>query len=231
FARLAESCEPGARPSPSLRLIAAGGAPLDAGIKEKVEAVFGLTLHNGYGLTEGSGVCWTRLDDVNDDCSVGPPNVGVEVRICDKDGNELPQGQVGELWMRGPSIMKGYYKMPDRTAEVLRPDGWLNSQDLASQGPDGRIHIHGRSKELIIRSGSNACPLESGTALNAHPLVRCSAVPGHHSAGKENIVPVMELNSEAQRNETNRQAFLKEGLPPSTRPNRFIYMGNLLVAP
>lgn len=231
FARLAESCEPGARPSPSLRLIAAGGAPLDVGIKEKVEAVFGLTLHNGYGLTEGSGVCWTRLDDVNDDCSVGPPNVGVEVRICDKDGNELPQGQVGELWMRGPSIMKGYYKMPDRTAEVLRPDGWLNSQDLASQGPDGRIHIHGRSKELIIRSGFNVSPLEVETALNSHPLVRYSAVLGHHNAGNEDIVAVIELKSDAQLNEADLQAFLKERLSPYKRPNRFIYMENLPVAP
>ncbi|AEC20956.1 putative AMP-binding protein [Pusillimonas sp. T7-7] len=231
FARLAQGCTPGKSPGPSLRVIAAGGAPLDTGIKEKVESVFGITLHNGYGLTEGSGVCWTRLDDDNHDCSVGPPNPGMELRICDKEGKPVAPGEIGELWMRGPCIMKGYYKMPELTREVLTPDGWFNSQDLAWQAPDGRIHINGRSKELIIRSGFNVSPLEVETALNTHALVQYSAVLGHSKDGNEEIIAIIEPKASATICETELKSFLASRLSPYKRPTRIIFMDNLPVAP
>ncbi|MDS1139468.1 class I adenylate-forming enzyme family protein [Pusillimonas sp. SM2304] len=231
FARLAQGCAPMKSPGPGLRVIAAGGAPLDAGIKKKVEAVFGMTLHNGYGLTEGSGVCWTRLDDDNQDCSVGPPNPGMELRICDKAGKPVAPGEVGELWIRGPCIMKGYYKMPELTREVLAPGGWFNSQDLAWQAPDGRIHIHGRSKELIIRSGFNVSPLEVETALNTHELVQYSAVLGHTKDGNEQIIAVIEPKANATLCETELKAYLADRLSPYKRPSRIIFMDNLPVAP
>lgn len=231
FARLAQACVPGRRPGPSLRVIAAGGAPLDAGIKEKVESVFGMTLHNGYGLTEASGTCWTRLDQDNPDCSVGPPNPGMEIRICDKAGAAVAPGEVGELWMRGPCVMKGYYKMPQRTREVLTPDGWFNSQDLAWQAPDGRVHINGRSKELIIRSGFNVSPLEVETALNAHALVQYSAVLGHSKDGNEEIVAIIEPKAHASICEDELRRFLADRLSPYKRPSRIIFMDDLPVAP
>ena len=230
FARLAQGCAPGESPGPSLRFIATGGAPLDAGIKEKVESVFGITLHNGYGLTEGAGACWTRLDEDSENGSVGPPNPGMEIRLCDKSGQPVAPGEVGELWMRGPCVMKGYYKMPELTEQVLTPDGWFNSQDLAWQAPNGHIHINGRSKELIIRSGFNVSPLEVETALNSYPLVQYSAVMGHNKDGNEEIIAMIEPKTNCTINEKELRDFLAERLSPYKRPSRIIFMDNLPVA-
>lgn len=94
---------------------------------------------------------------------------------------------------KGPNIMKGYFRDPQRTATVLTSDGWFNTEDLARQLPDGRITIEGRSKDLIIRSGFNVSPLEVETALNAHEQVQHSAVLGHTICGNEQIVAMIEL--------------------------------------
>ncbi|MCC2958817.1 AMP-binding protein, partial [Massilia sp. IC2-477] len=154
----------GSEPVPSrLRFCYAGGSPLDPVLKREVERVFGLPLHNGYGLTEsGPTVSQTRLDAPRADTSVGHPIPGVEVRIVEG---------TGELWVRGPNVMAGYYRDPEQTRAALQPGGWLATGDVATVGPDGALFIAGRLKELIIRSGFNVYPLEVETALNSHPAV------------------------------------------------------------
>ena len=200
-------------------------------MKTEVETAFGLPLHNGYGLTEASASCWTRIDLDNPDSAVGPPNPGMEVRIWDAVGKPVANGEVGELWVRGPCVMKGYYRAPDLTAKALTPDGWFNTQDLASQRPDGRIHIEGRTKDLIIRSGFNVSPLEVETALNAHASVQYSAVLGYMVDGNEEIIAIVEPIANSALAEDDLRRFLAPRLSPYKRPTRILFMQTLPVAP
>ena len=171
--------------APRLRYMSAGGAPLDLDWKRRIEARFGRTLNNGYGLTEASPtVAQTRIDDPRDDDSIGPALPGVEIRFVDPDGRDVPEGEVGEAWVRGPNVMKGYYRDPDATAATITPDGWLRTGDLGRRGPDRNLFLVGRVKELIIRSGFNVYPPEVETALNAHPDVVQSAVVGRRVLGQ-----------------------------------------------
>lgn len=221
----------GAAPVPSrLRFCYAGGSPLDPALKRAVEALFGLPLHNGYGLTEGGPtVSQTRLDAPRADSAVGLPIPGVEVRIIKRDGLEAAQGEAGELWMRGPGRMRGYYRDTAATAAALRPGGWLATGDLARQDPDGALFLLGRTRELIIRSGFNVYPLEVETALNAHPAVVQSAVVGRPlPAAEEEVVAFVEARGV---DEAALQAWLRPRLAPYKRPARIVFMDALPAAP
>lgn len=122
YARLLELSS---APMPSkLRFLYAGGSPLDPVLKQQVEAALGMPLHNGYGMTESSPtISQTRLDAPRGDTSVGTVIPGVEVRIVDAGGDDVPAGDAGELWVRGPNVMKGYYREPALTAAVMRSGG------------------------------------------------------------------------------------------------------------
>lgn len=172
------------RPDHKLRYIYAGGAPLDLGLKQRVEKAFGLTLHNGYGQTEASpGIATTRMESPRQDASVGVAVPGMEVLIHNPD-----QHGVGELWARGPNVMKGYYGNPDATRAALTEDGFLRTGDLARQDPDGALHIVGRLKELIVHSGFNVYPPEIEAVLSTHPAVTMSAVVGMARDGDEDVI-------------------------------------------
>ncbi|WP_144631101.1 class I adenylate-forming enzyme family protein [Bordetella genomosp. 13] len=231
FARLMQVAAAEGMAAPSLRFIAAGGAPLDPTLSAQARALFGLPLHNGYGLTEASGTCWTRLEDLQPGTSVGPPTPGVDLCIRDRAGRELPDGEEGELWLRGPNVMRGYYRAPELTSAVLQPDGWFNSQDLARRLPDGRIEIVGRTKDLIIRSGFNVSPLEVEQALNSHADVQLSAVFGHAVAGNEEIVAVVEPAPGVEPQEAAIRAHLAQRLSPYKLPGRILFVPALPVAP
>ncbi|MGF6275028.1 long-chain acyl-CoA synthetase [Massilia sp. UYP11] len=213
-----------------LRFCYAGGSPLDPTLKRSVEALFGLPLHNGYGLTEsGPTVSQTRLDAPRSDSAVGPPIPGVEVRIINRDGLEVAPGEAGELWMRGPGRMRGYYRDPAATAAALRPGGWLATGDLARQDPDGALFLLGRTRELIIRSGFNVYPVEVETALNAHPAVVQSAVVGRPlPAADEEVMAFVEARGV---DEAALQAWLCPRLAPYKRPARIVFMDALPAAP
>ncbi|AHG65668.1 class I adenylate-forming enzyme family protein [Advenella mimigardefordensis] len=231
FSRLIKSEQIQHLRTATLRVIAAGGAPLDPTLKQEVEQTFGLTLHNGYGLTEGSAICWTRLESANPDCAVGPPNPGVEIAILDPERQQVTPGEQGSLWARGPNIMKGYFRDPQRTASVLTDDGWFNTEDLARQLPDGRVIIEGRNKDLIIRSGFNVSPLEVETALNAHEQIQHSAVLGHMICGNEQIIAMIERCPGASLKEEDVRQFLQDRLSPYKRPGRIFFVDSLPVAP
>ena len=163
FAKLLDRLRAGAAPiaTPGLRLLGVGGSPLDLNLTTEVERYLGLTLHNGYGLTEASPtITQTRLDTPRDDCSVRPPLPGVAIRIVDNEGGDAASGAVGELWARGPNVMRGYYRNPELTYRTVDADGWLDTGDMAQQGSDGALFIVGRTKDLIIRSGFNVYPAE-----------------------------------------------------------------------
>ncbi|VVE66319.1 long-chain fatty acid--CoA ligase [Pandoraea captiosa] len=179
--------------APRLRFVYSGGSPLDAALKARVEAFYGLPIHNGYGLTESSPtVSQTLLDAPREDCAVGPAIPGVAVRIVGPEGRDLPDGEVGELWVRGPNVMLGYYRAPDLTAATVTEDGWLRTGDLAHRAADGALFLAGRARELIIHSGFNVYPIEVEQALASHPDVLQAAVLGRPFEGNEQVIAFVE---------------------------------------
>lgn len=223
YAKLLEYLEGAGRSLevPKLRYMSSGGAPLDIDWKRRIEARFGLALNNGYGLTEASPtVSQTRIDGRRDDDSIGPAIPGLEVRVVDPYGADVPEGEVGELWARGPNIMKGYYRDPSATAATVTRDGWLKTGDLCRRDPDGALFLVGRSKELIIRSGFNVYPPEVETALNAHPAVTHTAVVGRRVSGNEEVIAFVEVAPGAAVDEAALKDFVRDRLAPYKRPQR-----------
>ena len=233
YARLLETLGGPGTPLPScLRFIYAGGSPLTPALKAEAEKLLGLPLHNGYGMTETSPtISQTRFDQPRNDTSVGHLIPGVEARIVDPAGADVRLGTPGELWIRGPNVMLGYYKAPEQTAETMRPGGWLNTGDMARQEADGALFIVGRTKELIIRSGFNVYPLEVETVLNAHPAVTQSAVVGRPAAdGNEEVVAFVELDPRHTVTPDQLQQYLADQLSPYKRPSEIVIMQTLPAA-
>jgi acyl-CoA synthetase (AMP-forming)/AMP-acid ligase II len=234
YAKLLEHLKSRPEPfsAPALRFLYAGGAPLAPALKSQVEKFFGLTLHNGYGLTEASPtITQTRHEEPRSDCSVGRLLPGVEARIVDEAGADVAPGEPGELWARGPNIMKGYYKDPDATAAVMRPSGWLATGDIARQGEDGAYYIEGRVKELIIRSGFNVLPIEIESVLNAHPEVSQSAVVGRPAGADEEVVAFVELAPGARVTPGELLEFAAVSLAAYKRPAEIIVLPALPASP
>ena len=214
--------------APTLRVAQSGGAPLTLPLKQAFEQAFGLVLHNGYGMTEASpSICQTRMDAPRADCSVGPPILGIEVRL---DGAEQSADGVGELWVRGPNVMKGYYRAPQLTAETVTADGWLRTGDLARFEPDGAVVIAGRSKELIIRSGFNVYPVEVEQVLNAHPDIVQSAVVGRAVDGNEEVVAFVEVRQDARVDLDALREWLRANLSPYKIPAEIVVLEHLPAA-
>jgi len=227
YARLLELCAAQGIRAPlasRLRFAYAGGSPLDPQLKREVESLLQVPLHNGYGLTEAAPtVSQTRLDAPRADTSVGHPIPGVEVRV---------EGPDGQLFVRGPNVMQGYYRDPAGTAAVLDQDGWLDTGDLARQDADGALFIAGRSKELIIRSGFKVYPLEVETVLNAHPAVTQSAVVGRLQAdGNEEVVAFVQPAAGSVLTAAALDGWTAARLAPYKRPARIVLMASLPAAP
>jgi long-chain acyl-CoA synthetase len=162
----------------SMRSWGSGAAPLPLEIVEPFEKKFGGRLVEGYGLTEASPVVTsTRLSAPRKPGSVGQPLPGVEVSILDDDDRALPVGDTGEIGVRGPNVMLGYYGLPDETARTLR-NGWLHTGDVGRLDADGFLYVVERKKDLIIRGGFNVYPREVEEVLYAHPAVAEAAVVG-----------------------------------------------------
>ena len=234
FAKLFDHIRRSGQPllAPRLRFLYAGGSPLDPSLKARIEQAFGVTLHNGYGLSETSPtVCQTRPENPRSDCSVGPPIPFVEVQLRALQGGGLvATGETGELWVRGPNVMLGYYRNPAQTAEVIDAEGWLNTGDLARQVPDGALFIEGRSKELIIRSGFNVYPLDIETVLNTHPEVVHSAVVGRSVADNEEVIAFVELAPGSRLDTATLSAFAAARLAAYKRPSEIIILPALPAA-
>lgn len=233
YAKLLQTLGGAGTPLPTrLRFAYAGGSPLAPSLKHEVEKLLGTALHNGYGMTESSPtISQTRLETPRRDDSVGMPIPGVEVRVVDVAGKDVTPGEPGELWIRGPNIMAGYYREPAMTAAAMRDGGWLNTGDMARQDPDGALFIVGRTKELIIRSGFNVYPLEVETALNAHASVVQSAVVGRTLAdGNEDVIAYVELDPRQPASVAQLQAWLAQTLSPYKCPSAIIVMDALPAA-
>ncbi len=162
----------------SMKLWGSGAAPLPVEIVAPFEKQFSGRLLEGYGLTEASPVVSAhRYSGERRLGSVGQPIPGVEVAILDDDDREVPVGEVGEVCVRGPNVMLGYYRMPTETAETIR-HGWLHTGDMGRLDADRFLSIVERKKDLIIRGGFNIYPREVEEVLYAHPAIAEAAVVG-----------------------------------------------------
>jgi long-chain acyl-CoA synthetase len=216
---------------PSLRIISSSGAPLQAALKTAVEKLFGLVLHNGYGVTECSPtIAQTRVEVPRDDTSVGSVFPGVEVKIIGPDHGRVDKGEVGELWVRGPNLMKGYYRAPGETASSMDEEGWFNTRDLA-RFEDGNLFIVGRTKDLIIRRGFNVYPAEVEAVLNAHPAVTQSAVIGRvvEGAEGEEILAFVQPRGGVALTATELAEHASRHLAPYKRPSHIVFIPSMPV--
>lgn len=233
FARTLEYLRCAKRPlvAPALRYISAGGSPLDGDLKRRVQALFSLTLHNGYGLTEASPtISQTRIDDRFDSNTVGRVLPLLEYRLepLGESGEDEPVHEgAGELWVRGPNVMKGYFQQPVATRACLTADGWLNTGDIARFDENDQLYIVGRSKELIIRSGFNIYPPDVEAVINEHPDVTLSAVVGRQVAGNEEVVAFIQCEPGAAVDEKELKAFIAARLAPYKRPTQLVLMDAL----
>ncbi|MEX0738456.1 MAG: class I adenylate-forming enzyme family protein [Pseudohongiella sp.] len=235
FARLVDHARAhglGPDDMPPLRFMYSGGAPLDPAIKEKTETLFAMPLLNAYGMTEsGPTICQVRYNEPLSSCSVGRLLPGLEARLLDTDGKPVAPGEVGELHIRGPNIMLGYYRNPQATAASLDVDGFLNTGDLVRLDDTGNVHIAGRSKELIIHSGFNVYPPEVEGVISTHPGVLLCAVVGQHIDGNEEVVAWVQRAADSDLSEIELQAFIRPLLTAYKRPSRILFMEQLPTAP
>ncbi|WP_194726060.1 class I adenylate-forming enzyme family protein [Noviherbaspirillum malthae] len=214
---------------PALRYLYTGAAPLDMTLKREIERRFGLPLHHGYGLSEYAGsVCLVPMNERRDDTAAGYQVEGGEVMIAGEDGNPLPDGERGEIWIRGTGLMPGYFRDPQATAAVMKPGGWYASGDIGTIGPDGALHVVGRLKEMIIRSGFNVYPGEVEAVLQEFPGVQRAAVVGRKERdGNEEILAFVETDAGARIDLQALDLHLSSRLAPYKRPARVIRLDSL----
>jgi long-chain acyl-CoA synthetase len=203
------------RDTSSVTQVSYGGAPSAPELVRRIRQSFPAAQpRNGYGLTETSSV--TSLNGAEDyearPESCGPPVAVCDVKVVDDQGRELPAGAVGELWIRGPNVIRGYWNKPEATAAAIT-DGWLHSGDLARLDEEGFIYIVDRAKDVVIRGGENIYCVEVENALYSHPAVMDATVVGlpHRMLGEE-VAAAVQVAPGAPVDEAALRAWLKDRL-------------------
>ena len=214
----------------SLRYCISGGASLPEALLKKVEEELGVTVIEGYGLTETSPVIAVNtMKDGSVPGSVGPVLPNVELEIVDDSGKSLKQGEVGEIRVRGITVMKGYWNKPGETKETIDSEGWLRTGDLGHLDEKGRLFISvGRKKDLIIRAGENVSPLAIENALMSHPAIAEVAVVGmadERLGEKVKVFAVLHQGSQATDQEL--KDLCRKKLPIFMIPDTFQFMESL----
>ncbi|MGX2028889.1 AMP-binding protein [Methylocaldum gracile] len=162
----------------SLKFVISGGMPTEEVVANRWQQVTGCPITEGYGLTETSPVVAVNPPGLTEfNGSIGLPVPSTECSVRDDDGRPLPVGTAGELYVRGPQVMKGYWNSPNETENVMTPDGWLRTGDIARMDENGFFYIVDRKKDMILVSGFNVYPNELEAVLSTHPAVReCAAI-------------------------------------------------------
>jgi long-chain acyl-CoA synthetase len=205
----------------TLRLCVSGGSALPVELMRAFEDAFRCKILEGYGLSETSPVAsFNHPNRERKPGSIGTPVDGVEMRVVDENGNEVPQGEVGEIVIRGHNVMKGYWQRPDATDETIR-DGWFHSGDMATIDEDGYFFIVDRKKDMIIRGGYNVYPREIEEVIYEHPAVREAAVIGvpDEQHGEE-VGAAVVLREGAEASPQELREFVKEQVAAYKYPRR-----------
>lgn len=203
----------------ALRNVMSGGAALSDAIGDEFVRHSGATVVEGYGMSEASPViCTGPLDGTNVQGTIGFPMPDTDVRIVDEDGNDLPYGDVGELIVRGPQVMLGYWNAPEATDAVIR-DGWLYTGDMGTCDELGYFRIVDRKKDLVITSGFNVYPADVEPVLRDCPCVKDIAIIGEPDAHCGELVKaVVTANSDIEFNRAAFDAFAAKHLSRHKRP-------------
>jgi long-chain acyl-CoA synthetase len=216
----------------SLRLCVSGGAALPVEVLRGFEEAFSATILEGYGLSETSPVAsFNHPDRERKPGSIGTPLVGVEMQAVDADGEPVAQGEVGEIAIRGHNVMKGYWRRPDATADVMR-DGWFHTGDMATVDEDGYFFIVDRKKDMIIRGGYNVYPREIEEVLYEHPAVLEAAVVGvpDEEMGEE-VGAAVVLRPDADADADAIRSFVKGQVAGYKYPRRIWFLDELPKGP
>ncbi len=210
----------------SLELINSGAAPLPLEVGERVKSIYGCQVSQGYGLTETSPTTNTNpLERIKLE-SCGPPVADTLEKIVSLDtGEELPVGEVGEVAVQAPQVMKGYWKRPEETSECLSEDGWLLTGDIGWLDEDGYLHILDRKKEMIKYKGYQVAPAELEALLHEHPAVADAAViPKPHVEGGEIPKALIVLREGSQATPEELMAFVAEKVAPYKKIREVEYL-------
>ncbi|WP_406005027.1 long-chain fatty acid--CoA ligase [Streptomyces sp. NBC_00637] len=216
----------------TLRMCVSGGASLPVEVLHGFERRFGCAVLEGFGMSETSPVVtFNHPDRPRKAGSIGTPIRDVRVRLLDEKGQDVEPGQVGELAVRGPNVMKGYWNRPEETAAAI-PDGWLRSGDLARQDEDGYLYIVDRKKDMIIRGGYNVYPREMEEVLHEHPAVALAAVVGvpHTHLGEE-IAAAVVLRPGAHATPDELRQFVKSRVAAYKYPREVWLVDTLPTGP
>ncbi|MFH8624669.1 long-chain fatty acid--CoA ligase [Streptomyces vietnamensis] len=216
----------------TLRMCISGGASLPVEILHGFERRFGCPVLEGFGMSETSPVVtFNHPDRPRKAGSIGTPIRDVEVRLLDDKGQDVAPGGIGELAVRGPNLMKGYWNRPEETAAAI-PDGWLRSGDLARADEDGYLYIVDRKKDMIIRGGYNVYPREIEEVLHEHPAVALAAVVGvpHPELGEE-VAAAIVLRPGAQVLPDELREYVKDRVAAYKYPRRVWLVDALPLGP
>lgn len=219
------------RDTSSIKSVGYGGAPAPPDLVRRIKEAFNSSpASNGYGMTETSSLSTMNVGDdyLAKPDSVGPPVPVVDVKVVDVDGRDLPVGHVGELWIKGPNIVKGYWHKPEATAATFS-GGWVHTGDVARIDEEGFVYIVDRAKDMLIRGGENVYCVEIEGVLYEHPAVAEAAVIGipHPTLGEE-VGAVVTLKPGSHVDEAELAAFVRERLAAFKVPTKFWFYSSEL---
>ena len=218
----------------SLRVSMSGGAPLPVSVKQEFESFSGGSLVEGFGLTESTcAVCANPVDGINKEGSIGIPMSDTEMALVDLDSGDsfLKQDEEGEIVLKSPTVMLGYYNNPDATRETIR-NGWLHTGDIGRMDEDGYFYILDRKKEMIIAGGFNIYPKEVENILQSHPGVKEAAVIGVPDSYRgENVKAFITPREGINLTEEEMEEFCKKNMVRYMVPRSFEFRKDLPKSP
>ncbi|SIS44825.1 fatty acid--CoA ligase family protein [Salimicrobium salexigens] len=211
----------------NMRISVSGGSSLPVSLLEAFEKKFNVRVSEGYGLSEASPVtAFNPLDRPRRAGSIGQNITNVENKVVDELGQEVPAGETGELVVKGPNVMKGYYKMPEETAVTIK-DGWLFTGDMAREDEEGYFYIVDRKKDLIIVGGYNVYPREVEEVLYQHPEITEAAVVGEPHPEMGEAVIAFVVSDNPSLNEEAVIEYCKQEMAKYKLPKRIEFMEEL----
>jgi long-chain acyl-CoA synthetase len=209
-----------------LKITSAGGMALQKAVASKWEEITGCQISEGYGMTETSPVASSNYPGHVRIGTIGLPVPSTDMRIVDEEGNMLPIDAVGEIQIKGPQVMKGYYNKPDETAKCLK-DGWMSTGDIGTMDEEGYFKIVDRKKDMILVSGFNVFPNEIEEVFAAHPKVLEVAAIGVPDERSTEAVKVFIVKKDKSLTKEEITAYCKENLTGYKRPKQIEFRDEL----
>ena len=211
----------------TLKLTISGGSLIQPHIARQWRLLTGCTVCDGYGMTEASPVIAMNPPQAIQEGTIGLPVSNTLIRIVGEDNQNCPLGECGELWVKGPQLMKGYWRHAQATADTLTFDGWLKTGDIALIQPDGYLRIVDRKKDIISINGFNVYPNEIETVLNEHPAILESAAVGMIDEQGNEAIKLFVVRKESTITELELFSYLSHQLAVYKIPQKIVFVESL----